>query len=139
MPLILICAKCGGEINITDEMLDEAKESGKPFSVVHDVCPKDAEPKDNRRFRVVVAVYEKMTDPDIDNPEDWEEEKVAQFGGEYEGESFEATLPKLQQELNKGWEQVQKLASMIDAPQTPVLQKPTTTPDSTPVDGAEPP
>jgi hypothetical protein len=125
----LICSKCGGEINITDEMLDEAKKSGKPFSVVHDVCPKDVPDRPSRNFRVVISLYERVHTPEVED--DWEDELVAQFGGEYEGPSFEETLPKLQSELNKGWEQVQKMASVIDA------QDAVPTPVSTPVDGTD--
>lgn len=139
MPLILICAKCGGEINITDEMLDEAKESGKPFSVVHDVCPKDVPVVENRHFRVVIAIYERVHTGDMTGEEvedDWEEEKIAQFGGEWKGTSFTESLPKLQAELNKGWEQVQNASEFIDADPP---GKPVSTPVSTPVDGADTP
>lgn len=133
MPLTLMCTVCNEPINITDEMLEEAKELGIPFAPVHDYHTNDGTPEPEREFKIVVTVFEVFPaegDEDDDVDGKTVEEKIAQFGGEVKAVSFSLGLPLLLKELNHGWEQVQKMASVIDgeAPtSTPVTVVPKTT------------
>ena len=120
MALILPCAKCGGEIEVPDETVKEALATGTPMKPQHSTCPNTPEgTTSDRTFHLVIQMFEVVPwedDPDTNAPEDREpvEELLASFGGTVTAGSFKDAVPGLLKELNKGWEQVQNMAPIVD-------------------------
>jgi hypothetical protein len=117
MALVMTCRKCGGDIEMSTEAVQEALNTGRSILIEHDVCPTPGEVK-LRTFKIRIEVSEiTRTVLDEDNPEDDMEEThetLATLGQEVAGESFTACLEDLQKALGKQWTKVVEMAAVID-------------------------
>lgn len=119
MGLLIACARgCGETIEVTDEMLDEAREHNSPINVAHEVCPTEPSALE-RLFHVQFTVVEHMPDG--------KEEPILSVGEQVEATSFKRALPMLQAALERQWGQVLSMADIVDQP----LSDPTADPDQT--------
>lgn len=106
------CTKgCGEAIEVTDEMLEEAKTTGRPIDVQHKVCP-GSEGAPVRKFKVQTQVFElhPADDPDAEDGQ----ELLASVGHTVEAGSFKQALPIIGQEMDNQWGRVASMADVVD-------------------------
>lgn len=139
MKIVLPCAKgCGGNIEVGDEEIEIANKEGVPLTAVHEVCPSTERFKQSQ-YRVVVEVYrtrevredeewdrltgmqaddstEMWVDARDDNtPHRMVREKLTSVGDNTEADDFASAIEPLGIALNKQWEKVINMASVIDS------------------------
>lgn len=143
--LLVACAKgCGELIEVTEDVLEEAKKGGPGLVVSHERCPNEPGVP-FRRFKIVIDVLE-LLDEDIcrecdgklkpsadggeymdhidqEPPADGHvalptrELRLASIGHEEQAVTFTAALPKLQDGLNNQWGRVVGLSRIVDSAQ----------------------
>lgn len=108
MSIQIACSKgCGVSLEVTDEMLNEARNNGVPIDVSHQVCPKDRSIQPT--YRVVIKVYRQ----DPDKPEGKELE-LASVGGKQEAPTFMDAYDDLGRILNDQWSEISKWANIAE-------------------------
>lgn len=122
MGLQVACSKgCGHIIEVTDEVLDEAKRLGAPINVSHEVCPTD-ERAPMRTFKIRVIVSELHGVPSDEAGAERGEESLASMGAMVDAGSFQLALPGLQAALNEQWDRVLGMAQTVDGGRTEGVQ-----------------
>lgn len=140
MSMQIMCTKgCGESIEVTDEMLDEARRLGVPLNVQHDVCPKD-DPGPQPKYRAVIEVYRHayvgVPEMPDESDENWIEaytlwrqarekiddkgyeivgEKIAGSGSEHYGPSFVAVFDELTKGLSEEWQRVADIRHIAES------------------------
>lgn len=144
MGMLIACSRgCGEMIEVTDEVLDEAKRHGSGINVAHEVCPTDPGAV-QRRFKVYIVVDELQPpdrcascrlpiqqDPDSDSDSNtWshrgeadhevvhpsmEADTLARVGATVDAGSFKQALPLLQDALGEQWAKVVGMADVVDS------------------------
>lgn len=142
MGLLIACAKgCGEAIEVTEEMVEEAKKNNRPMWVEHDVCP-NAPESPMRHYRVQFKVFElkpdgvdrcdkcdmlvdeegRHLDPGVDKDhapvivQAMKEEELCSIGDTVEAKTFRSAIEPIGRELNKQWARVIGMADIVDQP-----------------------